>query len=326
MYNAYMSDIARSSNEYNELEWCFQSQVYNYAFLAARMHLRKRDWDRWIEMSNEEKLVRAPLFRGTLHTLPISVYQGIAKTIRPVIERVIKSNQARRYGVERVEEVWESTTDVLAEEERVDIDYLVDSLALNFPEIRNSDLKYLVRSSPETVEIANGDKRLKRVTVTNDAMDCNSLFVLYHQLFSGLKRDFIKWSGFLNKEVSINLSTGKSMHGDNTVRSVLFTPKRGVVVLPPFDPFLLAYAKDTRLLYIDNEHYNLVWGRSGVVYGAIIKNERIVGRLKVASSNAYVIDAWEKLEKRDIEEIENSISLMNEYLGGKPFLEVNYIA
>ncbi|MBP3089100.1 hypothetical protein EML15_08075 [Corynebacterium sp. sy017] len=319
-----MAGIVRVLSHDNELKWCFQSQVYDHAFLAARMHLSDDDWNKWIELSQEEQLVRAPLLRGTLHTLPRQLYSEMAHIIRPVIERIIKSHQVKRYGTERIEEVWHSTTALVDHEGKVKIDNALHSLSTDFPEIRKSDLKYLIRSAPEIVEIANGDQLIERIPLKPGIVDHQNLFSWYIQCFSSSKKDFLKWSGFLNREVKDYLSEKHLDHLPQCSTPFLHSEPNELIVLPPFDPFLLAYSKEQRLRHIDTDHYNQIWGKTGIVNGAIVRNNTIIGQINFKGKNVCKVNTWESLENSEIEQLKDALQFMRYDLQQKVVLEISY--
>jgi hypothetical protein len=147
-------------------------------------------------------------------------------------------------------------------------------------------------------------------------------------------RDISWWSGFTMTEVRRMLQslahettevaipelkgTYLMLAADEAaMRSLEFSDKPVVNLLPASDPYLMGYKERER--YLDNQHYNLVFDRSGNSTSTILVDGRVAGvwDLSQGPKPTVKLFIFHDLEKKLLRAVESRARAMGKFIGDK---------
>lgn len=338
LYNDHDQKYNFPISGFNPVHFCFQSQVNEHAKLASKAHLSNDEYVWWKKLLDSGNLVRAPFFRGTLHTVPLSIYKRWIIALDPIIKSSIISAHRKKIKEEGIEEIWNITKELLTEK-TMSIDGVFSKISALYLSVPDSALRNIIRSAPHVVtRVGNyskvdSGKNLELIAGINVSKK-NQSEELLGELYSEINFFFVRAFGEknnknFNKWVGVRSRVYKNSSSNVKNEGLGVDFDSGLIVLPPFDPFLLVSNKTQRLAMVSEKFYNYIWGRSGIVSGAIFKNGSIIGRLTYRRKDKSIIIKlllWSSIGLCEIKKLkDDAFDLFSDIADGKSiYFDIEY--
>jgi hypothetical protein len=279
-----------------------QDAKHPYVGLWSRVAgFAEEDLDRAVEA---REVVRATLFRGTLHLVTAEDYLRFRTTVAPVLEAGLRMLKERAEGMEPAKVV--AAAERILAKEPLTFTEVRDALQAEFPEVNERALGFCTRMLVPLVVYPTGVRwgwpANARFTPAEDWIgkklhqkeEQGELVIRYLQAFGpATPADFQTWSG-LSKAKPVFDSLDLEQFTDEDGKTLYDVPDAprpdpGTTVpvrfLPEFDNLLLAHAKRQRI--IADEHRPAVF----------TKNLRIKATYTV---DGLVAGLWTAAKKRDV--------------------------
>ncbi|MFF1823293.1 winged helix DNA-binding domain-containing protein [Kribbella sp. NPDC058245] len=279
-----------------------QEAKHPYVGLWSRVAgFAEGDLDRAVEA---REVVRATLFRGTLHLVTAEDYLRFRTTMAPVLEAGLRMLKERAEGMEPAKVV--AAAERILKKEPLTFTEVRDALQAEFPEVNERALGFCTRMLVPLVMYPTGVRwgwpANARFTPAEDWLgkklhqkeEQGELVTRYLQAFGpATPADFQTWSG-LSKAKPVFDSLDLEQFTDEDGKTLYDVPDAPhpdpdttvpVRFLPEFDNLLLAHAKRQRI--IADEHRPAVF----------TKNLRIKATYTV---DGVVAGLWTAAKKRDV--------------------------
>lgn len=291
-----------------------QAQEYRMMRWAVSMRTVRPSPEAFRKSFDEGRIIRLHLHRGTWQLVCRDDYWWMLRLCSPKSESAIRG-WMHSNGIDIPEDELMSIREILVSEAdrggsttKEDFIRALSSRGITIDEHR---LSYHIRMAELSGTLCSGDLHPQKATYSlterkvgleTSLMDRDeALALLARKYFRSHSpatiEDFIWWSGLrvtdcrkavelLRGELRREIVSGREFFIHDLCRTRL--QKRGIILLPPYDEYLIGYK--SRDIVLDGKYSHRAHNRTGIFYPVILKDGRVCGNWKPSDLSVEFFD------------------------------------
>lgn len=276
-----------------------QSQIPNPPYIGLWTRLADFRRSSLTTLMEERQIVRAALFRSTLHLVTATDHQAFQQTIQPALSKALAAFFGQRAKGLDIPKLVEAARAFIEEAPR-STGEIREFCLRSFPENDGDAMAYAIRNHLPLIQVPPGGSwgsgsRASYSTAEQwlgkaESQNLSALFRRYLQAFGPASiMDFQNWSGMSNLKKEIDLS-GLTIYQNEAGKELYDLPEMEIVsgdspapirFIPEYDNLLIAHADRRRILA--DEDYKKVFLSAARVLSTILVDGFVAGTWKVES-------------------------------------------